>query len=283
MSLSTTWANRRLLLADRDVDAEDALPLLVDDRVERDGGLARLAVANDELALTAADRNHRVDRFEASLKRLAHGLTSDDTRGLQLDSTVELALDRALAVDRLTQCVHDTADERRTDRNLDDATGTLDRVALFDANVGAENRATDVVFLEVEDHAVHATRELEELACHGAFETVEAGDAVTHRQNGSRFDYVDRLLVGSDLLLDDVGNLFSAKLHLARLLIRCGYGVSPFASNVSLSSLSRSLRLPSNTWSPTRVTTPPMSEGSCFLTSTTSRSVTRLSFSVSRA
>jgi len=46
----------RVLLADRDVDAEDALALLVDDGVEGDGGLARLAVPDDELALAAPDR-----------------------------------------------------------------------------------------------------------------------------------------------------------------------------------------------------------------------------------
>ena len=37
----------RELLADRDVDADEALALLVDDRVDRERGLARLAVADD--------------------------------------------------------------------------------------------------------------------------------------------------------------------------------------------------------------------------------------------
>ena len=56
--------DRGALLADRDVDAADlllgvaGLPvlLLVDDRVDADGGLARLAVADDELALATPDR-----------------------------------------------------------------------------------------------------------------------------------------------------------------------------------------------------------------------------------
>ena len=61
----------RLLLADRDVDADDALALLIDDGVDGDGGLAGLAVADDQLALAAADRDHRVDRLEAGLQRLA--------------------------------------------------------------------------------------------------------------------------------------------------------------------------------------------------------------------
>ncbi len=56
---------RRLLLRDRDVDADDAGALLVEDRVDGDGGLARLAVADDQLALAAADRGHGVDRLDA--------------------------------------------------------------------------------------------------------------------------------------------------------------------------------------------------------------------------
>ncbi len=58
----------RALLADGDVDAVELLllgaaldvqRLLVEDRVERHGGLAGLAVADDQLALAAADRDRR--------------------------------------------------------------------------------------------------------------------------------------------------------------------------------------------------------------------------------
>ena len=75
----------RRLLADRDVDADDALALLVDDRVDGDGGLAGAAVADDQLALAAADRDHRVDRLDARLQRLLHRLADDDARRLALD------------------------------------------------------------------------------------------------------------------------------------------------------------------------------------------------------
>ena len=60
------------LLADGDVDANHVAALLIDDRVERDGGLAGLAVADDQLALAAADRNHRIDGLDAGLQRLLH-------------------------------------------------------------------------------------------------------------------------------------------------------------------------------------------------------------------
>ena len=77
--------DRRRLLADRDVDADDALALLVDDRVDRDGRLAGAAVADDQLALAAADRDHRVDRLDAGLQRLLHRLADDDAGRLDLD------------------------------------------------------------------------------------------------------------------------------------------------------------------------------------------------------
>ena len=77
--------DRRTLLADRDVDANHVAALLIDDRVERDRGLAGLAVADDQLALAAADRNHRVDGFDAGLHRLFHRLAIDHAGRHALD------------------------------------------------------------------------------------------------------------------------------------------------------------------------------------------------------
>ena len=46
-----------LLLTDRYVDTNDVLALLIDDGIDGDGGFSRLAVADDELALSTADRH----------------------------------------------------------------------------------------------------------------------------------------------------------------------------------------------------------------------------------
>ena len=59
----------RELLADGDVDADEPLALLVDDRVDGDRGLARLAVADDQLALATADRDQGIDGLDARLDR----------------------------------------------------------------------------------------------------------------------------------------------------------------------------------------------------------------------
>ena len=50
--------DRRHPLADRHVDADQVFVLVVDDRVEGDRGLAGLAIADDQLALPAPNRDH---------------------------------------------------------------------------------------------------------------------------------------------------------------------------------------------------------------------------------
>ena len=129
-----------------------------------------------------------------------------------------LGLDRALAVDGHAEGVDHAADQRRAHGHVDDGAGALDRVALADRRVGTEERHTDVVFLEVEHHPDEATGELDELTGHGRVQAVDAGDAIADGQHSSRLDDVDRGVVAGDLLLDDVGDLFGAKLHCAGFL-----------------------------------------------------------------
>src|SRR5205809_1015607 len=91
----------RALLPDRDVEAVHVLALLVEDRVHADRGLAGPAVADDQLALAAPDRDHRVDGLEPGLERLLHRPAVHDARGIPLDRPELLGVDRALAVHRL--------------------------------------------------------------------------------------------------------------------------------------------------------------------------------------
>src|SRR4026207_2253936 len=120
------------LLADRHVEAEDPLPLLVDDRVDRDRGLAGAAIADDQLTLTAPDRDHRVDGLDAGLQRLLHRAPVHHAGGIALDRPELLGVDRALAVDRLAQGVDHAAHQRLADRHLGDALGARHRVAFLD-------------------------------------------------------------------------------------------------------------------------------------------------------
>ena len=143
----------RALLADGDVDALHAQAALVDDRVDGDGGLAGLAVADDQLALATTDRRHRVDRLDAGLQRLVHGLAAHDARRLDLDAAVDAADDLARAVDRLAERVDHPAEHRVADGDGEDAAGRLDGLALLDAVGVAEDDGADRLLVEVQREA----------------------------------------------------------------------------------------------------------------------------------
>src|SRR5688572_25092498 len=190
--------DRALLLPDRDVDALNAARFLIDDRVDRQRGLAGLAVADDQLALTAADRHHRVHRLIAGLHRLAHGFAEHHARRDALDRRVVIRLDRALAVDRLAERVDHAAEQALADRHFENAPGGLDRVAFGDVLVLPEHHRADRVLLQVQRQAEAATREFQHLAVLHVGEAVDAHDAVGHGHD--RADVA--LLGGARELLD---------------------------------------------------------------------------------
>src|SRR5215468_857079 len=59
--------NSRTLLPNRDINTKDTLTLLIDDGIDCDGGLPRLAIADDQLTLTAANRDHGINGFDTCL------------------------------------------------------------------------------------------------------------------------------------------------------------------------------------------------------------------------
>src|SRR5207247_1459534 len=141
-------------------------------------GLAGPAVADDQLALAAPDRDHRVDGLEPGLERLLHRPAVHDARGIPLDRPELLGVDRALAVHRLAERVDDAARQGLADRHLGDPVRALDDVAFLDELVVAEEHRADLVLLEVEDHPDDVAGELEQLTRHRLLEPVDAGDAV---------------------------------------------------------------------------------------------------------
>ena len=190
--------DRGLLLADRDVDAEYAGALLIDDRVDRDRRLADAAVADDELALSASDRDHRVDRLESRLERLLHRLANDDARRFRLDLARELRGDRSEAVDRIAERVDDAAEHLRADGHFEHAARAAHLVAFLELEPVAENDGADVVFFEIEREggdfvAGLGGGDLEHLAGHRLEEPVNAGDTVLYLEQ--RTDIFDVELV----------------------------------------------------------------------------------------
>ena len=216
--------HRGLLLPDGDVEAENPLTLLVEDRVDGDRGLAGLAVPDDELALAAPDGDHAVDALQARLERLAHRLPRQDARRLELDAPPVRRLDGALAVDRLPERVHDATHRRLAHRHVQNAAGPPDDGSLLDVRHVAEARRADVVRLEVEHEAHQLAGELDQLARHGALEPVDARDSVSDAEHRPCLGGEGSLVVVLNLLLDDRRDLFGPKLHGGRFPGRFGSG-----------------------------------------------------------
>ena len=205
--------DRRSLLADGDVDADAVLALLVQDRIDRDGRFADAAVADDELALAAADRHEGVDGLDARLQRLLDRLAVSDARRMELDRTRLRRLDGALAVDGAAECVDDAADHVLADRHLHDAARALDLVAFFDFRVAAEDNGADVVLLKVQDQTINIMTEIEQLAGHGLVEAMDMRDAVADFDDGSDIIDVQIDIVVLDLILDDGGDFLRIHFH----------------------------------------------------------------------
>src|SRR6185436_2856638 len=93
-------------------------PGLIDDRVYADGRLAGGAVADDQFALAAANRDHRVDRHDARL----HGFA---------------------------QHVHDAPEQTLAHGHLQELTGGTPFVAFFELGVISKNNHADFSLFEI--------------------------------------------------------------------------------------------------------------------------------------
>ena len=170
--------HRAGLLADRDVDALNAGTLLVDDGVDGQRGLAGLAVADDQLALAAADRDHRVDCLVTGLHRLRHRLAPDHARRDLFHRRAGFGGDRALAVDGLAQRVHHATEQLRTDRHFQNAPGGLGGVAFTQVLVCTQHHGADRVAFQIERQCEGVVRQFDHFASHHVRQPVHAHDAV---------------------------------------------------------------------------------------------------------
>src|SRR5690606_37217432 len=157
----------RCFLAYGDVDALDAGATAVADRVDRDGSLAGLAVADDEFALAATDRHHRIDGLEAGLYRLVHGFSRNDAGRYLLDGRRLGGFYRALAGDGLPERINDAPEQRLADRNFEDAARRLDGGAFRNVLVVAEHHRADGILLQVQRKAERVLRKLEHFSVAG--------------------------------------------------------------------------------------------------------------------
>ena len=177
--------HRGRLLSDGHIDADDILPLLVQDGIQCDGGLSRLAVTDDQLSLATANGEHGVDGQNARLQRLIHRLAVNDTRGRGLHRIVVLRRDLTGVVYGLAQRVDHTAQKALAHRRARHLSGAAHHTALHDLAVVAKDHAADLGFPQIQDHALQSAVKQQYLAVFRSGKPTDCGDPVAHRQHGA--------------------------------------------------------------------------------------------------
>ena len=109
--------DRGAFLADGAVDANQVAAALIQNRVNDDRGFSDLAVADNQLALAAADGNHGVNGLDAGLNGFAHGLAVDDAGREAFERIALGGLDGPLVVNGIAERVHHAADHAIADRH----------------------------------------------------------------------------------------------------------------------------------------------------------------------
>ena len=164
-------------LADRAIDAQHILVALVQNGVDRDGGLAGLPVAEDQFALAAADRNERIDDDDAGLQRHGDEGAVHDRPGGALDGQTLAGGDRPFAIEWPAQRVDDAPDQSIAHRHVHHTTRTLDLVARVQMLAFAKEHDADFVRIDVERDAVQIAGKLHQLIKADARKARDLGDA----------------------------------------------------------------------------------------------------------
>ena len=197
-----------LLLTDGNVNANYVTAFLIDNGVDANSGLAGLPVTNDEFALATANRNHRVNGFEAGRERFLDRLAFDDARGAGFNWANFFGVDRTFTIDRLAERVHNAAEQRIADRHAENTAGALDELALFNLGEVAKNHHANVVAFKIERHAVVAAGKFEHFLGETIRQAGNAGDTVAAFKDLADFLDGDFRFEFADALAKNVGDLF---------------------------------------------------------------------------
>src|SRR3989344_3442626 len=127
--------------------------LLVQDSVDGDRRLAGTAVTNDEFALTATNRYHRVYRLDTRLEWNGDTFSLNDAFCFALDGHHGGILKWTFGVDRLAECIHHPTEQFLTRGYFENAACGFDGHAFPYALSIAEDGRSHPIFFEVQDES----------------------------------------------------------------------------------------------------------------------------------
>jgi len=182
---------------------------LIDDRIDRDGGLSGLTVTNDQFTLAATNRNHRIDGHDPGLQRLIDRFARDDARSDLFDRIRLGRSDRALAVHRLSQRIDHAPKQRFADGNRKQFSGGARFGALLEVRNVAETDYADSVFFEIQCDPHDAAGKGHHLIIHDLGEALDAGDTICHGNDCAGVGLADAGGETGDFVFD----LFEKRAH----------------------------------------------------------------------
>ena len=166
------------LLTDGDIDAQHILVLLVQDGVGGNRSLAGLAVADDQLTLTAADGEHGVDGQNTGVQRGVHALALQNTGCLLLNGVVAFGLNGAFAVDGLAQRADDTPQKSIAHRDTGALAAAGDHGAHTNGLGTIEQHNAQLLGLYAFHHTLGTVFKGDDFAVHSAVHAVNVHDAI---------------------------------------------------------------------------------------------------------
>jgi len=187
--------NRRRLLSDCNINADHILTLLVEDRVCGDRRLSCLTVSDNQLTLSAPDREHGIDRKDSRLKRYGNRFSVYDRRSRILDRPVFLSLDLTLAVDRRAKGIDNTSDISLACRNTCALSGTEHPCTFPDLTVIPEQNTSDAVLTDILHHTFQSVLKGHDLTVSCMVDAVDRSNSVSDADDSSDF------LVLADLVI----------------------------------------------------------------------------------
>ncbi len=166
------------------VDADHFGVALVEDGVHAQGGLAGLAVAQDQLALAAAHGEQGVHHLDPGLQGRGHRGAVHDVRGGPLHGPPTVGLQVAAAVQGMAHGVEDPAQQAVAHRGVQDPAGAPGLHAGRDPVALADQHHAGHVGVQVEGHALGAVLELHDLLGPEFAESGHADHAFAHEGDG---------------------------------------------------------------------------------------------------
>merc|ERR1711890_148659 len=139
-----------------------------------------LSVSNDQFTLATTNGYKRVNGLDASLHRLGHGLSGNDTRGLKTHTKSLSCSQGTLGINRVTQSVYHTAQTLHTHGYVHNGSSPLHHISLLDEFVITEDDNTDIVWLQVKSHTLQARAEFHHFLSLDILQTVHTGDTVSN-------------------------------------------------------------------------------------------------------